>query len=70
MKLAETDIHSHFKIIRKVNASRVPKTKMFMTHIKSGIKCMLLFDCDNSFAESAAIISQLVHKEPMCKWNK
>lgn len=69
-KLDKTDIHSHFKNLTKIGADRTLRRQYSLTHKKSGVQCLLLFESDSFIVESSKIISQYVNKEPMCKQKK
>lgn len=66
-KLDKTDIGAHFKKIIKSAADRVLRRQIKMIHIKTGLQCTLLFERDNSIAESSEIIKRYIDNEPMCK---
>ncbi|XP_031626107.1 uncharacterized protein LOC116342573 isoform X2 [Contarinia nasturtii] len=68
LRLERTNIAKDFKQIHKVAADRVLRRQISMVHIKSGIKCFLLFENDNSIADSSKIIGRFVNAEPMCRF--
>lgn len=65
-KLEKTDIFRHFKDLYKINADRVMKRQINMVHIKSGIRCLLVFERDHNIVRSTEIINRFA-AEPMCK---
>lgn len=66
-QLDNTDIHLHFNDRKTIVANRVLRKQYSLTHIKSGVQCLLLFENNSCIVESSNIISQYVNKEPMCK---
>lgn len=67
--LKSTNIHNHFKDVDKVNENRTLKQQISMVHLKSNIRCLLLFDNDESITKSTEIIQHFNERVPMCKNN-
>lgn len=65
-KLQQTDIFYYFKQICKVDGDRVMKMQISMVHMKSSIRCLVLFRENPKIIESTEIIERFA-ADPLCK---
>lgn len=55
-----------FTQISEVKGNRIQNDQISMIHIRSGIKCLLLFENESSFVQSSEIIARYVNM-PICE---
>lgn len=63
----QSNIVSHFKDIQSIKANRVMNSQISMTHINSGIQCLIVFDHDETIVKTTEIISRFT-ADPLCKY--
>lgn len=66
-QIDKTDLNLHFKEMNKIGASRVLKEQISMIHRTSGMRCLLLFDSNDTMAKSSEIVKKFFEKDPNCK---
>lgn len=65
-KFGQCNIVHHFKELHQIRADRVMNSQISMTHIKSGIQCVIAFDRDHTIIQSTDILKRFT-TDPLCK---
>lgn len=60
-------MHNQFKQFGQINGNRAVGMQISMIHIKSGIRCSILFQNNNEIIESVKIIKRFTD-DPLCKF--